>query len=310
MTDILGSIGPILGGIGSIADIFGGNAAEDDAAKQQKKLLKFYKQMGTAGQVDARGNQVVYDKTTNTWKVIPTEGTKQLLGATDAEQLQQLLHDLPAQRAENDSIRTDRGGDRAIADTLARRIIDRNPMTADQLEGLLFSTSSKAAKDQYDLERGDIARQALRSSQSDNSASMVLGQKEAETMANLAAQAKLDALTKTDSINQGRTNNSINAFQSMAASGRNTGNVPFNPSTITNGLDAMLGTDKSQALSSGYGMSNAVTGLNNANADGNNYGILGNNIGNLLSGVSTLFPSSNNSSAAAKTSTGNQQYSY
>lgn len=307
LDDILGAVGPIASGIGSIADLFGGSSNADDMAKMQKKLLKFEKQMGTAGQVDARGNQVVYDKATNTWRVIPTDQTKQLLGASDAEQLQQFQHDLPNQRAENDAIRTDRGGDRSIADTLARRIIDPNPMTPDMLESLLFTTGSRAAKQQYDLERGDISRQALRSSQSAESPMMVLGQKEADTMGNIAAQSKLDALLKSDAINQGRTNNNINAFQTMAASGRNTGNVPFNPSTLGTGLDAMLSGDKGQAINSGYGQSNAIAGYGNAiNSNPYQYETLGTNIGSLLSGIGSLMPK--NTSSAASTGLGNSAY--
>lgn len=308
LDDIIGAIGPIASGIGSIADLFNGGSSKD-TLDLQKRLLKFEKNMGTAGQMDARGNQVVYDKATNTWKVIPSATTKQLLGASDAEQLQQLTHDLPNQRAEQDAIRTDRGGDRSIADTLSRRIIDRNPMTPDQLEALLFSTSSRAAKQQYDLERNDIATKALRTSQSDTSPQMVLGRQEAETMANLAAQAKLDALTKSDTINSNRGNTAINQYTTMANMGRNTGNVPFNPSNLGTGLDALLSGDKSQAINSGYGQSNAINGIAQAGQQPY-YQTIGGNIGDLLSGITSLIPQSGSNSGASPKSSNSSNYSF
>lgn len=296
----LSGLGDILSAGGGIVDsIFGGGGA-DDANKISKKQLKFMMKMAQAGQTDALGNRLYYDPKTNSWttELNPTSRATQV--ASDQEELNRLLFDLPRERTERASAAEGRRADSEIADTLRRRIIDRNPMTADRLEGEIYDAKSRGIRETTDKLGSQLATQGLRTGVNPGRSLDELSRTLARELGNARSDSRLEALTGADDINARRGNTAIDQYGAMESRARNVSNTPFNPASLSAGLTA-IGAGKQGALGAvgGAGRTAAYT----AGIPDETYGKLGTSIGSLFDVLGGL-----TKKGATRTTTGNTTY--
>lgn len=243
----LSSLGDIASGVGGFLDsIFGGDG-DKKANKLAKKQFKFMKEMATAGQEDALGNKIFYDPATHSWKVSLNPTSRATQVASDQEELNRLLTDLPRERVERGNAAYDRSEDRQIADTLRRRIIDRSPMTADRLEGELYDAKARGIRENTDTISRQLATQGLRTGVDPSRSLATLSRQLSESLGNAAGDARLEALTSADDINNKRTSNAIDQFGAMDSRASNISNTPFNPASLSAGLEA-IGAGRQSAL--------------------------------------------------------------
>jgi hypothetical protein len=239
----LSGLGDILSAGGGIADtissIFGGGSGDKKANKLAKKQLEFMMRMATAGQEDALGNKMYFDKSTNSWKVKLNPTSRATQVASDQEELNRLIFDLPRERVERGEAAEARTADSEIADTLRRRIIDRSPMTADRLEGELYNAKSRGIRETTDKLGNQLATQGLRSGVNPGRSLDELSRTLARELGNASSDSRLEALTGADDINARRGNTAIDQYGAMESRARNVSNTPFNPASLSAGLEAI-----------------------------------------------------------------------
>lgn len=234
-----GGLGDIISAGGGIADAIFGGGGSDDANDLAEDQLKFMMKMSQAGQKDALGNRIYYDPKTNQWvtDLNPTSRATQV--ASDQEELNRLLYDLPRERVERKDASLARTQDAGIADTLRRRIIDQSPMTADRLEGELYDRKARGIRESIDTLGNQLATQGLRTGNSPTRSLDELSRTLARELGNAGSDARLEALTTSDDINSKRTNSAIDQYGAMESRARNVSNTPFNPASLSAGLGAI-----------------------------------------------------------------------
>lgn len=243
-------------------------ALQKQVAADQKALSDRMIQLGLATQIDAQGNVTVYDEASNSWKVIPSEMTKQLMSASNTEELMRLTQDAPMARGENIMAARRRAMEGSTADTLMLqaqdKIAGRTGLQPGAIEAALRLARTQAVNQGFDQTRADLATQALRS----GSAGM-------ESMGGRLAKARAQALASTmgvpfveglqlerDLEAQGIGNN-INNYAAMASRASGAPGFAFTPSNA--------GAQLTQALAQqrGASASSINAGGNMLNAQGN-----------------------------------------
>jgi hypothetical protein len=232
----------------SLFGMFGGG--NDEQSKITKKMLK----MMTAGVDDGNGNNVYYDKKSNTWKTNLNPVNKQMAGASDLEGLMRMLVELPRERSERHNNYLGRSGDRSIADTLRSNIVSQmnNPMTPERLEGDLYSSQARGINDAYDKVRSDVASTGLRTHASGDSAITNLAQTLAKNLGDARVSARLGGIQGADDIQSGKMNNLLQQFGAENASANNIDDIPYNPFQLPTQMASLASTQKGQAPQLGY----------------------------------------------------------
>src|SRR5262245_61652567 len=132
-----GDVGSLLQGIVSIFDLTGGGSSKD-LAEQQLQLQQFAAQIGLnmaqAGQINARGDKLEYDRKNRRWVVTPSARTQQMIQAADAAQMAQLEHDAPLARQEAEREAAARGVASQDADAALKEYMDYNMLTPERLQ--------------------------------------------------------------------------------------------------------------------------------------------------------------------------------
>lgn len=293
MTDWLSGIGSVLSGAGSIFDIFNSNDTAQNQLDQEKQHQDFLDKLAVANRTDARGNQLVYDPKTNTFKTVLTPASKQLVNASDTEELQRLMHDLPSQRQGRDVNATSRSKENQTADDLLNQINTFHKITPEELRGEMATLGARGIKEGYDKVSGDVSAQALRSGTSGAGLLDQLSRSYARDLGTNNMQADLQSKTSAAGVNNANLGPLFDEYNMMRSRASNVGDVPYAPENVSQGFDGILGSAAGQAGN----LSNAANSATNVGTAGvlksqlNAGQDLGLNVSDLLAGIGTLLPS-------------------
>lgn len=280
MPGFLAALGPASSAIGAGAGLFGALSASGDrraalAAQQNQANVAnhiAYQQYlaSVAGQTDARGNQSVYDPSTNQFVTITTPETRDLIEASDREELARLTQDAPLARQEYHDNVAQRRQDRGLADALRERFsrtitapVYDTPATASRRQQALNANQA------FDSSERAFLRQGMRSGAS--------GLARALQQSGLARTDALNQIQSTgtydasDAVRQQNLANSGNLYSTLAAQASNVRPFQFQPNALAaqlqqsqqasraagagNARNALLGTSLgSSALGAGQGL--------------------------------------------------------
>lgn len=278
-------LGDIASGIGGLVDTIFGGDSDEKSNKLAKKQLEFMMRMSQAGQEDALGNKMYYDSKTNSWKVKLNNTSRATQVASDEEELRRLTHDLPQQRTENDRSSMARSEDAGIADTLRRRILNQRQITPQDLEGELYDAKARGIRETTDSLGSQLATQGLRTGVNPKRSLDEISRTQSRQLSDASSDARLEAITGADDVNNRRTGSAIDQYGAMASRASNTNNVPFNPASLTSGLEA-ISAGRQSALG---GVANAGrTAVATTSVPSSYYGKLGTaagGLGDALAGI-------------------------
>lgn len=189
----------------------------DDA---QIALAERMIEIGLATQIDAQGNITSYDQATNTWKVVPTEVTSQLINASNDEILRQFNYDAPMARGEamRNSARRAREGDVAdgmLADTKSA-LQGVGQRKAGDIAGMLRSSREQAVNQGFDEVGASVATQALRSGANGAGAAAQLAKARAQAIAQTMGTPELEGIQLADDLNTTKIGNKLNNYSAVA----------------------------------------------------------------------------------------------
>lgn len=223
-------IDAITGGIGAVGGILSGIAGLQGAANQraaqaaqndinfrnyylQRQIAQKQQELATAGTRDARGDVTEYIPGVG-WRSTPTETTRGIISASDAEERQRLTRDALQQRmqrgnqfdrqlregADADVQRTDAGIGRQTLDDIRGLLIARNAARANS--GRLNAASMVGLRSLQGAGSADAIREMSRTAAPD--------------LRTAIAEAEADANPEFEARRAGREGNSLNRYNVLA----------------------------------------------------------------------------------------------
>jgi hypothetical protein len=266
----------VAAGIGAggsiISGLIGAGAARQQASLQaalgQLQLNQAAKQFNAsvAKQTNARGDQVIYDPTTNQWISILSPQGRALQSASDAEELQRLTVDAPLRREGLVANATRRREEGSLADALMRNVRDDQVSGGKYNAGALASSirsDRKAAIDNaFDDDLNLVLRSAMRSGAS-NQDEMIRssGRERAKSYLTMMGNPDLEGEQAAQSLNANNTGDLLNRYTTLASRAGAFDDGGFAPNQSASLADALMSKASGQSL---YGMLGANSGLNAA----------------------------------------------
>lgn len=271
----------------SIMGLLQGNNAQKKQLGLQKEQLELQRQtaadqkalsdklytLGLASQVDAQGNMTVYDQASNTWKVLPSQMTKQLMDASNNEEMLRLTQDAPMARGESIANARRRGMEGSTADSLMLqaqdKIAGRTGLKPGAIEAALRLSRTNAVNQGFDSVRNDVATQALRSGSAGYDSSMSqLGKARAQALAQTMGTPFVEGLQMERDLNAADLGNTLNNYGAMASRAAGSPGFAFSPNNT--------GAQLTQALAQNRATGGQMTGASGSML--NNYGSTINNL--------------------------------
>lgn len=256
----------IAAGVQAGASLFGalsGNKAKKKAQKQQQanearqlalqqqqlEMAQEAQRLGLATQIDAQGNMSVYDKATNTWKVVLSPQQQQLQDASNNEQLAG-YGDLTTARNQEQTqagVRSQEGNTTAALRDQINRQISGGGQDSSRLAAALRLSRENALSNGFDSAQRGVATQALRSGATGfNAAASALGRAKAQAAASTMGAPEVEGLQLAESLNADKMagmNSGYNLFASRAAANPN---PTFTPTNYGSSLAGALGQRTAQ----------------------------------------------------------------
>jgi hypothetical protein len=293
-----------IGALASAASSLIGSAAASGAASDQNKLTAEQIKTSRANQVDARGNQTIYDPDTNSFTTYTSADTKKLLDATDRETLQTLTNDAPLYREALNDASVRRQDESRLADALMDKYKglvsgDLGSGNSEQsLEAALLRSRLGGNTEATQSMASGMLKQGVRSGASGlTDAMQKLGTQLREANTGSAASAGLEAKGMHQQYAGTALNDALSNYSGIA---NRADSLEVNPSVPGSQAGNSLNSALSNALAaSSQGLKNA-SGSNTAafqmlQQSGQNMGTALNSLSN---GVGNFFKSNNSFDSA------------
>lgn len=219
--------------------------------QRQLELAEEAQRLGLATQIDAQGNMSIYDKATNTWKVILSPQQQQLQDASNAEELAGYGDLTSARNQENAQagVRSQEGNTASALRDQVNRQISGGGQDSSRLAAALRRSREEALSSGFDSAQRGIATQALRSGATGfNAAASALGRAKAQTAASTMGAPDIEGLQLAESLDADRMaglNSGYNLFASRAAANPN---PTFTPTNQGAALAGALGQRTAQGV--------------------------------------------------------------
>lgn len=286
---------PVLGLFGQRSQAGYNNAmialAQRELAQQQQ-IADRQMEIATAGQTNARGDNVRYVPGVG-WIESLSPTSRSLMGASDAETLQR-SGDYSRARIGRRMNADRRANEGSVADTELRNY--RNPPNRSQagVEGALIEAGVANANDPIDDMRRAVQMQALRSGTGAAHVIDALASRGRGNVRSAIANARVQAPGLYEEENSQRQSNTGNRYNLFATRASNIDDLPFSPSNVGENLDATAATARAvapQALggasaASARGTGGLLTTYNQARNNQPNYGLFA---GSLSAGLDNLY---------------------
>lgn len=263
ITDVVGTGLDIFDFFDNRGDVKDKQKLNAQLTEQQLEIQKRMLDAVFAGSEDASGNRIVYDKATNTFKVIPTAATSELLRAGDAENLARLTTDSGIRReglVENARVR---GNERQAADTFLRELMAPSPYNAEAMTGLITEQGMRGLNEGFDDATEALSTTALRTDSGANNAFANLAERRGESAADIMIRAALEGPQQAETLTGARNERLRGNYNLLASRGANYADVPFQPTSAGDGLASALASRQNTAPQ-GLGVA-AGAGVNAAN---------------------------------------------
>lgn len=211
--------------------------------QQQLELAQEAQRLGLATQVDAQGNMSIYDKATNTWKVILSPQQQQLQDASNAEQLAG-YGDLTTARNQEATQAGIRGQERDTAGAIRSQInsqVAGGGQDSSRLASALRLSRENALSSGFDSAQRGIATQAVRSGATGfNAAASALGRARAQAAASTMGVPEIEGLQLAESLNADKMAGLSSGYNLFASRGAANPNPQFTPTNQGASLAAAL----------------------------------------------------------------------
>jgi len=221
---------------------------QDQSAFMQQLLAREYQQMAQAGTTNARGDRTEYIPGVG-WVTNPSDATKGLISATDAEQRARLTSDAVIRRRglqENESRRLNEG---AAADSFMQQLLQEPNYSVQSLRDELLNRATTDTNKAFDRTSDRLGTQALRSGSSNAGEIMrSLNDQRGEAVRSAGANASNDARQMFEQLETARTGRAGNLYNLLATRASNFEDTPFAPSNVNNELSAASSGGRSAAL--------------------------------------------------------------
>jgi hypothetical protein len=257
--------------IAAIAAIIGSALAakqQSDANKQQQglanassflgaqelALAREAQRQGTASKIDAQGNVVFYDPSTNAWRTQLSATGQRMQDASDRESYSRLTDDQTMGRQGRIDNYGRRQQEGQYADAEMRQLMD------DQSAGGRYSPEAIAAElrlsrqgavnEGFDQVANLYGTQMARSNGASGDAStlMRLAKARSGAMATTMGTPNIEAMQMAEGINNDRANGQMNRYNLGASRASNIDDVPFQPSNVSGMSSAIQGQGQQAAL--------------------------------------------------------------
>lgn len=222
---------------------------------QQQRLAKLQEEMAKAGSTDARGNRTEYVPGVG-WITRTTDGTRDLLNASDNEERQRLSTDAIRSRTRRGSTFTRQLNEGALAEAELAQINEGRETPADLRATLTERNVARAVSGADDM-RKRIGLNALRTGTGGEVALATLGRNAMADTRTAIAEANVDAPQMYSERRAARVNPRLNAYNMFAGRASAPDDTPFAPNNLDEGLMATLrarANTAPQALGSAMGV--------------------------------------------------------
>lgn len=297
---LLGTAGTIYGAYSASRNQREANKIAQQSAAEQAALSQRMLDMQSAPRVNARGDRSGFEN--GQWFVDLSPMGQSLQNASDEEELLRLVNDLSMRRSgieRNFERRSDEG---VYADQLLRQLSGPEVYTPEGMADRFQTLAAKGISDRYDDITNRTTTQALRTGTSAAPILASLGQQQADDMVTAMLQAEIQGLGFGQQLEQGRTGNLLNQYNTMASRASNIDDTPFAPSTAgvnaENNNAAMAGGMLGAGQLAAYGNQNANNTLMQATAAQRSpwpSALAG--VGGMLTQVDTMFGDRKNSNS-------------
>ena len=221
---------------------------QDQSAFMQQLLAREYQQMAQAGNTNARGDKTEYIPGVG-WVTTPSDATKGLISATDAEQRARLTSDSVIRRRglqENESRRLNEG---AAADSFMQQLLQQPEYSVSSLRDELLNRATTDTNKAFDRTADRMGTQALRSGASNAGDIMrSLNSQRGEAVRSAGANASNDARQLFEQLETARTGRAGNLYNLLATRASNFEDTPFAPSNVNDTLQSSQSGQRSGAL--------------------------------------------------------------
>jgi hypothetical protein len=256
--------------IGTGASIYGALSsanAQEEAAQQRGQFnelaLETQERMLDAQlgkRIDAQGNVVQYDEESNTWRVIPSPTTQDIIEAQQAETLTQLTEDaarnrraaerqedlsqaampeLMAQIDEAGDQRATRGRARDMTEAQMSQLQQPDQYTRAGIEGVLTNAATAGIDESFDSAENAAARTLARTGAPSSNTFDEMARERGEALANARSRAAAQALGMAPDLNTQEDANVRSNLSSVGSLAQGNPPVPQgNPTMRVSGSNA------------------------------------------------------------------------
>jgi hypothetical protein len=211
---------------------------------ENRKLRQLQEEMAKASTVDARGNVTEFVPGVG-WITRPTETTRNLIGASDAEQRLRLAQDMTRGRMqrENNFARQQQEGADANAVLSGLNV---GGETLDELRNTLIERNVARAMSGNNAAKASIGTTALRQGTGGEAALAQLGRNSIADTRTALAEARADANPSFAERRSARVNPILNQYNILASRATAPEGTPFNPTSLDEGLARTLAQRSNQ----------------------------------------------------------------
>ena len=276
----------IISGAGGIASaLMGGNAESQSALaqyynwleqreanrRQQEAANKLYRTQ-TAPVIDAQGNRTEYIEGVG-WVSTPSEATRNIINASQAEELARLTGDAAQARRGRDENERRRYQEGQVADAYLRELLGTTTPDAATIRDLLVRAAGNGNAEAFDRAQANASRVAVRTGTSGEDVQGSLARERADAAADAQVNAQQQALVLAEQLkgqHDSRVSSLYNLFAQRAA---NKQDVPFQPEQYTGQLSATAQNTRNASSNAGMALISTAgataprpTTVNNAGA--------------------------------------------
>lgn len=215
------------------------NAAQGRQEGLQREQLDQQRQMATAGQVDSRGNRIEYVPGVG-WVTTPSQQTRALQTASDAEEMQRLTTDAIRSRMRRGRTEQQQLREGAAAEPLLAELTAPVQETPADVRGLLVNRNVARAMSGRNEMRSNIGRSSLRRGDANPRALAELGRDGRADTRTAIAEAAYDAPVEAAARRTARLGDTTNRYNVLASRASAPDDVPFAPTGVGQSLSQLL----------------------------------------------------------------------
>lgn len=306
----LSGIGTLLGGIGAVAGPLLAADQQEEAAdisrqrtQQAAESADRAFELQTADRIDARGNLLRYNEDTNTFEVVPSPTTEEIIRAQDNEILRQLTED--AQRNRAVAERTFDVGEQAqpVLSENIEALGQPDQFTAEGIEGILQQEALAGVSDAFEGATAAAARNQARTGGDPTGRTFAdLAEERAEANQEAMLSGARQALGLASDLNTAddqRQRGTISSLSPLVSGGRVNVAQPNIGSRLSNALSGRQSGAANASINAANTLTNTAQIPGVANTGLNIGGAIAGG-GALLSDIGRLFGDDNSSVSSAR----------